>query len=170
MELLEGYVPNTEDAQGGRTAYFDMDGTIADLYGVTDCFKRLDNNDASVYLEAKPIPEYVKLMYEARDMGYRIGVITAGSRFPPNTPQLVKDKMNRDTENAKKQWLEQQGLASLVNVFHFVPYGISKYDVADDRTGILIDDNDAMLNEWYSDTIKAIPKNRAIHVNKVEAK
>lgn len=168
---MEGdYILNPQDAESGRTIYFDMDGTIADLYGVTDCFKRLDNNDASVYLEAKPIPEYVQLMYKARDMGYRVGIITAGSRFPPDTPQLVKDQMNKDTEEAKRQWLEQQGLASLVSVFHFVPYGVSKYDVADDRTGILVDDSDAMLNEWFSDKIKAIPKNKAIHDNKVVSK
>lgn len=168
---MEGdYILNPQDAELGRTIYFDMDGTIADLYGVTDCFKRLDNNDASVYLEAKPIPEYVQLMYKARDMGYRVGIITAGSRFPPDTPQPIKDQMNKDTEEAKRKWLEQQGLASLVSVFHFVPYGVSKYDVADDRTGILVDDSDAMLNEWFSDKIKAIPRNKAIHDNKVVSK
>jgi hypothetical protein len=157
------YKPNTEDAVGGRTVYFDMDGTIADLYGVKDVFKRLDNNDASPYREATPIPEYVNMMKEFKDMGYRVGIITAGSRFPPNTPDTVKDKMNADTEAAKVDWLKTQGLWDIVDTFQFVPYGTSKYEVADDKTGILVDDEDKVLNTWYSDRIKAVNKNKAIH-------
>ena len=60
--MSQDYIPTQEDA--GRTVYFDMDGTIADLYGVkpkvTDysqgkelnVFQRLDANDADVYKEA----------------------------------------------------------------------------------------------------------------------
>lgn len=53
------YVPNTQDAQDGRTIYFD----------IGDVFKRLDNNDTS-------IPKYLK---EFKRMGYRIGIIATSS-------------------------------------------------------------------------------------------
>ena len=39
--------------------FFDMDGTIVDLYGVENVFKRLDNGDATPYAEAKAIPNMV---------------------------------------------------------------------------------------------------------------
>lgn len=169
------YIPNKQDAEGGRTVYFDMDGTIADLSGVkpkvTDysdgqelnVFQRLDSNDADVYKEAAPIPYYIEMMKELKQMGYRIGIITTGSRFPPNTPQDVKDKMNADTEVAKREWLTEQGLTPIINTFQFVPYGVSKYEVAEDKTAILVDDEDKVLNTWYSDRIKAVNTNKAIH-------
>lgn len=160
METLE-YLPNIEDAQGGRTVYFDMDGTIADLYGVPDVFRRLDNNDPTPYEEAAPIPYYIEMMHRFKDMGYRIGIITAGSRFPPNTPQEVKDIMNEGTEAAKIKWLHDQGIWSLLDSFQFVSYGVSKYEVATDKTGILVDDEDKVLNTWYSDRIKAVNHNKA---------
>lgn len=144
-----------------RTVYFDMDGTIADLYGVPDVFKRLDNNDASPYLEAAPIPEYIEMLKEFKSLGHRIGIITAGSRFPPNTPEDVKKQMNIDTEEVKKKWLDKQGLTPYIDTFQFIPYGVSKYSVAEDKTGILVDDEDKVLNTWFSDRIKAVNKNKA---------
>lgn len=144
-----------------RTVYFDMDGTIADLYGVRDVFKRLDNNDPEVYFEAAPIPEYVDMMRKFKEMGYRVGIITAGSRFPPDTDQATKDIMNEGTLKAKKRWLAKHNLDSVVDTFQFVPYGTDKYSVAEDKTGILVDDEDKNLNTWYSDRIKAVPSHKA---------
>ena len=37
------------------TIYFDMDGTIADLYGAKDWLPRLRAYDAKIYAEARPI-------------------------------------------------------------------------------------------------------------------
>lgn len=157
------YKPNAWDGEAGRTVYFDMDGTLADLYGVHDVFHRLDNNDASVYFEAAPIPKYTTMLRDFKRMGYRVGIITAGSRFPPNTPEEVKAQMNIETEAAKIKWLEKYGLDGFIDTFQFIPYGVSKYDVAEDKTGILVDDEDKVLRTWYSDRIKAINENKAIH-------
>lgn len=157
------YQANNQDAGMGRTVYFDMDGTLADLYGVHDVFKRLDNNDASVYIEAAPIPKYVEMLKEFKNMGYMVGIITAGSRFPPGTPDDVRDKMNEDTAEAKQQWLQEQGLSSYIDSFQFIPYGVSKYEVAEDKTAILVDDDDRVLSTWYSDRIKAVNEHKAIH-------
>lgn len=157
------YHPNTQDAEGGRTVYFDMDGTLADLYGVHDVFKRLDSNDATVYLEAGPIPKYVDMLKEFKAMGYMTGIITAGSRFPAGTPEAIRDKMNEDTAEAKQQWLHENGISPYIDSFQFVPYGVSKYEVAKDKTGILVDDDDRVLDTWYSDRIKAINDHKAIH-------
>lgn len=120
------YVPNTQDAQGGRTIYFD----------IGDVFKRLDNNDTRVL---SPILKYLK---EFKKMGYRIGIIATSS----------PDKM----EEAKQQWLQKNTIFPYVDSFQLIPQGVSKYEVAEDKTGVLVSDDDKALNTWFSDRIKII--------------
>ena len=116
------YVPNTQDAQDGRTIYFD----------IGDVFKRLDNHDTS-------IPKYLK---EFKRMGYRIGIIATS----------IPDKM----EEAKQQWLQKNAISPYVDSFQVIPQGVSKYEVAEDKTGVLVTDDDKVLNTWFSDRIKII--------------
>ena len=117
------YVPNIQDAQGGRTIYFD----------IGDVFKRTDTSDLS------PIPKYLK---EFKRMGYRIGIIITSSQ----------DKM----EEAKQQWLQKNTISPYVDSFQFIPQGVSKYEIAEDKTGVLVSDDDKALNTWFSDRIKII--------------
>ena len=116
------YIPNTQDAQDGRTIYFD----------VRDVSKHLDNNDTS-------IPKYLK---EFKRMGYRIGIIATSS----------PDKM----EEVKQQWLQKNDISPYVDSFQVIPQGVSKYEVAEDKTGVLVSDDDKALNTWFSDRIKII--------------
>lgn len=116
------YVPNTQDAQSGRTIYFD----------IGDISKRLDNNDTG-------IPKYLK---EFKGMGYRIGIIATS----------ILDKM----EEAKQQWLQKNTISPYVDSFQLIPQGANKYEVAEDKTGILVSDDDKALNTWFSDRIKII--------------
>ena len=116
------YVPNTQDAQGGRTIYFD----------IGEVLKRLDNNDIS-------IPKYLK---EFKRMGYRIGIIATS----------IPDKM----EEAKQQWLQKNAISPYVDSFQVIPQGVNKYEVAEDKTGVLVSDDDKALNTWFSDRIKII--------------
>ena len=117
------YVPNTQDAQGGRTIYFD----------IGDVFKR---TDASVL---SSIPKYLK---EFKRMGYRIGIIATSSQ----------DKM----EEVKQQWLQKNAISPYVDSFQLIPQGVSKYEIAEDKTGVLVSDDDKALNTWFSDRIKII--------------
>ena len=151
-----------------HTIYFDMDGTLADLYGVRprlfngvnmNVFQRLDNNDARVYGEAQPIRRNVELLKDLKRRGYRIGIITAGSRFPPGTSSMVQAKMNADTQREKKQWLMRYGIS--VDEFRFVPYGTPKINAASDRGGVLIDDEDKVLRTWPGMCMNAKAQNKA---------
>ena len=59
--------------------YFDMDGTIADLYNVENWLERLRANDETPYIEAEPLVNMQKLqdMLESFAMlGITIGVIS----------------------------------------------------------------------------------------------
>ena len=55
------------------TIYFDMDGTITDLYGVEDWLDKLKNEDASPYAEATPMlnfRKFAKLLNAVQRRGY----------------------------------------------------------------------------------------------------
>lgn len=132
MNNSVNYVPNIQDAQGGRTVYFD----------IGDVFKQLDNNDTSVYREAVPIPRYADMLKEFKRMGYRIGIIITSS----------PDKM----EETKQQWLQKNDISPYADSFQLIPQGVSKYEVAEDKTGVLVSDDDKALNTWFSDRIKII--------------
>ena len=58
---------------------FDMDGTIVDLYGVNGWLSKLRKEDASPYLEAKPMWDVDKLnelINKLKQAGWEIAIIT----------------------------------------------------------------------------------------------
>ena len=61
------------------TIWFDMDGTIADLYGVENWLPMLRASDPTPYLTAKPLPHMATLarvLNRLQRKGYEIGVIS----------------------------------------------------------------------------------------------
>lgn len=145
--------------------FFDMDGTIVDLYGVENVFKRLDNGDATPYAEAKSIPNMVNTLREYQSSGKKIVIITALGRHPEN-PSYDTNKMDEETIINKKKWLIDNGI--VVDGFHAVPYGTDKYEVAireygsEGAEGTIVDDDDRVLNKWFGPKVKAIPENKMI--------
>ena len=76
------------------TIWFDMDGTIADLYSVENWLPMLRAYDPSPYMLAKPLVRLSTLAYmlnRLRAKGYRVGVISWGSKC--STPAY--DERNR---------------------------------------------------------------------------
>lgn len=58
---------------------FDMDGTIADLYNTDNWSERLDNGDATVYADVKPMvnmPEFHSLLNALRMAGYKVIILS----------------------------------------------------------------------------------------------
>lgn len=126
-----------------RMIYFDMDGTIADLYGVENWLPRLRNEDATPYLEARPMCNMIilsELLIEAKAQGYGIGIIT----------WLSKDatkEYKKAIKKAKKQWLNNY-LGVELDEAHFIQYGTRKDYVAKDKKGIIFDD-DKRVRMWW---------------------
>ena len=126
---------------------FDMDGTIADLYGVENWLEKLRAYDASPYLTAKPMcdmEELAFLLEVAQHRGIEVRIIT----------WLSKDT-NKDYDNmvriAKQAWLKAQGLT--IDHFHGVAYGATKANsvrqyLESEDTAILFDDN-AKVRQWW---------------------
>ena len=126
-----------------RTIYFDMDGTIADLYSVDNWLPRLRNEDATPYAEARPLCDMIALtniLIEAKAKGYGIGIIT----------WLFKDatkEYKKAIKKAKKQWLTNY-LGIELDEAHFVQYGTRKDYVAKDKEGIIFDDDERVRAKW----------------------
>jgi len=93
---------------------FDMDGTIADLYGVPDWLTKLRAYDASPYLMAEPMcdmEELAFLLEVAQHRGIEVRVITWLSKDTnPQYDELVRI--------AKQAWLKAMGLP--IDHFHGV--------------------------------------------------
>lgn len=119
--------------------YFDMDGTVADLYGTKDWLKKIRAYDTTPYSEAKPLvnmDELKKVCEILRANGHDLGVITWGAADEQN------EDFNRRTEKAKREWLFQYMPYIDQKNFHFLPYGTPKQTVhSKNRKTVLIDDN-----------------------------
>ena len=126
------------------TIYFDMDGTIADLYGVPDWLPKLQAYDASPYTDARPLMRFstlARLLNNLQRNGYRLGIITWGS--------LVSTKeYDEATEAAKLEWLHAHLPSVSWDEFHFTSYGVPKHEIAEEPDGILFDDNEKIRNAW----------------------
>lgn len=125
------------------TIYFDMDGTIADLYGVEGWLEKLRAEDASPYMEAEPMVdmgELSRLLQKAVEMGYQLGVISWLSKEASKAyKQAIRE--------AKLSWLKEH-LEVELNEIHLVQYGTRKDYIAKDKEGILFDDDEKVRKNW----------------------
>lgn len=127
-----------------KVIYFDMDGTIADLYAVEGWLDSLRNFDSFPYLEAAPMCDMLhlaKILKALKSSGYTIGVITWLSK------ESTKE-YDKEVRATKRLWLEAHGLWTYMDEIHMVKYGTPKHRVAKIRQGILVDDNSAVREAW----------------------
>ena len=134
-----------------RTIYFDMDGTIADFYGVNGWLKYLERSQTKPYREAKPIfasykKDFFALIEKLQKKGYKIGVISWSSKCG------TADFHNR-IRKEKLAWLAKN--FPFAEEIHIVPYGTDKKSVALDKDGFLVDDEDRNLENWGKNAIPA---------------
>lgn len=125
------------------TIFFDMDGTIADLYAVENWLPKLQNCDPTPYAVAAPMLHLAALarkLNELRRCGYRIGIISWLSK------NSTAEYANAVTV-AKLEWLARHLKSVEWDEIHIVPYGMPKamFAANDD---ILFDDEIQNREEW----------------------
>ena len=127
---------------------WDMDGTMADLYGVKNWLPMLRAEKASPYLLAEPMWDMVKLaevLTQFQAKGVEIRVVTWLSK---DSSEEYKDKVRE----AKRDWLNHYNFPC--DHFHGIQYGATKADsirkyLAEGETAILIDDNAKVRQGWH---------------------
>lgn len=133
-----------------KTLVFDMDGTIADLYGVEGWLDMLRGEDATPYAIANPL--YDMEMLNAildifKGMGWRI-VVTTWLAMDAST------EYDHKVRNAKIEWLDKMGFE--YDEIHLVKYGTTKANCTRRHGGyqVLVDDNEKIRKGWtLGDTI-----------------
>ena len=133
-----------------KAIYFDMDGTIADLYGVSGWLADLEAENVRPYAEAKPLINLALLaryIHKAQRMGYMVGVISWLSKSG-------SDAYNEAVTTAKREWLVKHLPSVEWDEIHIVKYGTPKSTC---RTcpGILFDDEQRNLDEWGAGAVIA---------------
>lgn len=130
--------------------WFDMDGTIADLYGVENWLEMLIAHDETPYAIAKPIVNLsvlARLMNKVQRKGFEICIVSA----------LAKDstaEYDERVRNAKIRWLTKHLKSVHFDEIRFVPYWYTKNDV---NTGadVLFDDEERHLEKWTGTAVHA---------------
>lgn len=126
-----------------KAIYFDMDGTIADLYEVPNWLPMLRAYDSTPYSIAQPKVDMVELsriLAILKSNGYTIGVITWLSMGS-------NKEYDRKVREAKSEWLKQH-ISIEFDEIHMVKYATPKHIVAKIRKGILVDDNEEVCTQW----------------------
>lgn len=122
---------------------FDMDGTVADLYGVPNWLEKLNRFDPSPYIEAKPLVNMAALteVCEALEReGYVIGITTWLSK---NTTPEYDEKVI----NAKLEWA--QHYMPFITEFHPMAFGTPKHTVVKRCSEMwLVDDSAEVRSMW----------------------
>jgi hypothetical protein len=135
-----------------KVLVFDMDGTIADLYGVKGWLEDLRAYNPRPYVKAKPLYDMDTLngiLNALKEQGWTIAVTT----------WLAKDSTKAyddEVRKAKLEWLEKYDFP--YDEIHLVKYGTTKANCTRKTGGyqILIDDNEKVRKGWkLGDTINA---------------
>lgn len=129
-----------------KALIFDMDGTIADLYGVKDWLEKLRAEDASPYRDAKPMYDMDTLAVILdifRGIGYRIMVVSWGA-------MNGSKEYTREVKKVKTDWLDAHGFP--YDEVHVVKYGTPKQRFIKDDLAILVDDNDEVRADFLKST------------------
>ena len=133
-----------------KAIYFDMDGTIADLYGVSGWLADLEAENVRPYAEAKPLLNLsllARYIHKVQAKGYTVGVISWLSKT--GSPAY-----NEAVTAAKREWLAKHLPSVEWDEIHIVKYGTPKSTC---RTcpGILFDDEQRNLDEWGAGAVIA---------------
>lgn len=131
---------------------FDMDGTIANLYGVNGWLNYLLAEDETPYTIAEPMYDMVELnrvITMLKADGWKIAVTTWLAKGS------TKDYDNK-VRRAKVEWLERYNFN--YDEIHLVKYGTTKANCTRNKADfqILVDDNEKVRKGWtLGDTINA---------------
>lgn len=131
--------------------YFDMDGTIADFYGVPCWLDYLEKQDTFPYSKARPLinmNSLAKLIHALQQKGYKVGIISWLSKSGTQ-------EFNERTKAVKKKWLNKHLKSVCFDEIHLLNYGTPKSSVVTATNAFLFDDEQRNRLEWESNNFIA---------------
>ena len=124
-----------------KAIWFDMDGTIANLYGVENWLDDILNENTRPYENAKPLLNMnalARVLNRLARNGYTVNIISW-------TAKNGKENYNNAVALAKKEWLTKHLKSVNFTNIDIVPYGTNK---GENRNGILFDDEKLNRDNW----------------------
>ena len=124
-----------------RAINFDMDGTIANFYGVEGWLDCLMASDATPYKIAKPLINMsvlARYLNRLQRKGYSINIISWLSKSGTK-------EFNEEVTTAKLEWLKKHLPSVKWDKINIVPYGTPKQTLGN---GILFDDEKPNRDNW----------------------
>lgn len=124
-----------------KAIWFDMDGTIADLYGVEGWLPKLRAEDPMPYAEAKPLlnmQALARVLNRLNRNGFEINIISWTSKDG-------SEEYNEAVANAKREWLNKHLASVSFTHIDIIEYGVPKEQ---GRAGILFDDDVNNRKKW----------------------
>lgn len=121
--------------------YFDMDGTIADLYGVENWLEDLLHEDVRPYAQARPLINFntlARLLNKLIAQGHTVNIISWTSRGGSSN-------YNEAVKITKIKWLQRHLKSVQFTNIHIIPYGTPKELYG---SGILFDDEERNRISW----------------------
>lgn len=123
---------------------FDLDGTIANLYGVENWLDYLINEDETPYAIAKPLVNLsllARYLNKLNKNGIEIAVI---SWLAKNSTTEYDEKVT----NAKREWLAKHLKSVNFTEITIVKYGTPKEQFCYNENDILFDDEEPNRKNW----------------------
>lgn len=127
-----------------KTIFWDMDGTLADLYGIENWLVKLRAEDPSPYINARTMHnmnQLARLMNRLQKCGYKIGIISWLSKNATATYDC-------DVRAAKLAWLRQHLGSVQFDYVHIVSYGTPKSAFITSESDIIFDDDIQVRHDW----------------------
>ena len=124
-----------------KAIFFDMDGTIADLYGVDGWLDDLRAERVRPYVEARPLVNLSQLARRLNRLiadGYSVNIISWTSRG--GSPEY-----NKAVAAAKLEWLTRHMPSVKWDNVFIIAYGTPKSTCG---RGVLFDDEKPNRDEW----------------------
>ena len=124
-----------------KAIWFDMDGTIADLYGDKDWLAKLSTFNPEPYANARPLvrmQSLARVLNSLQKEGYKIGIISWLSK-------TTTAEYSAQVAEAKREWLAKHLASVRFDYIDIVEYGTPKQN---GRSGILFDDEEPNRKAW----------------------
>ena len=125
--------------------WFDMDGTIANLYGQENWLNDLIAEKVEPYLNAEPlyaVGDLLSAFWDLKLKGYSIGIISWCAKNGTSA-------YNEAVKQAKIKWLEKLNLDILIDEVIITEYGKAKHESCQAYGGgVLVDDEPQNIDNW----------------------
>ena len=124
-----------------KKIWFDMDGTIANLYAVEGWLDMLRAYDPTPYAKAEPMVNMsalARLLHKAQRLGYEVGIISWLSKCSNSEYDMAVTEV-------KVEWLRLHLPSVEWNEIKIVAYGTPKHELCE---GWLFDDEEHNRKMW----------------------